>query len=39
MNIDALNRPQHCLRLRVAVTLIAVSALLLALLARFTGPR
>ena len=37
MVIEALHRPQRCIRLRVAVTLIAGSALLLALLARFTS--
>ena len=37
MVIDAFHRPQRCIRLRVAVTLVAGSAILLALLARFTG--
>ncbi len=37
MVIEALHRPQRCVRLRVAVTLVAGSALLLALLARFTS--
>jgi len=39
MVIEALHRPQRCVRLRLAVTLVAGSALLLALLARFTAPR
>jgi len=37
MVIEALHRPQRCVRLRVAVTLVAGSALLLAVLARFTS--
>lgn len=37
MVIEALHRPQRSVRLRVAVTLVAGSALLLALLARFTS--
>jgi len=37
MVIEALHRPQRCVRLRVAVTLVAGSAILLALLARFTS--
>ena len=37
MVIEALHRPQRSIRLRVAVTLVAGSALLLALLARFTS--
>jgi hypothetical protein len=37
MDIEPLHRPQRCIRLRLAVTLVGGSALLLALLARFTG--
>jgi len=37
MVIEALHRPQRSVRLRVAVTLVAGSAILLALLARFTS--
>jgi hypothetical protein len=37
MLIEDLHRPQRCVRLRLAVTLVAGSALLLALLARFTS--
>lgn len=37
MVIEALHRPQRSVRLRVAVTLVAGSALLLALLARLAS--
>jgi hypothetical protein len=37
MVIEALHQPQRCVRLRLAVTLVAGSALLLALLARYTS--
>ena len=37
MVIEALHRPQRSVRLRLAVTLVAGSAILLALLARFTS--
>lgn len=37
MVIEALHRPQRAVRLRLAVTLVAGSAILLALLARFTS--